>query len=689
MTQRGEHAVCAQVFPDDIRYLKGVGEKRAELYNKLGVDGVSALLRFYPRDYLDFTSPLPIADATRDRSCVIRARVFAKNPEQRIRAGLTIFKVFATDDVTDVVLTFFNSRYAVQGLEEGREYLFYGRVNGTLLSREMSAPLYFPVTQELGLVPIYPLTAGLTSRMIAQNVKQALTLIDEHISDPLPFELRREHELCHLAYALKVIHFPPDPEQLAVARKRLVFEELLTLQLALVLLRRRPRQTASTVVTRTDATPFFDALPFALTGAQQRAINEGLADMQKTVPMNRLVQGDVGSGKTAVAAALCYVCAKNDAQSALMAPTEILARQHYASLAPLLEGAGISCALLTGSTKAAQRRDILARLSSGELSFVVGTHALLTPELTFHRLGLVVTDEQHRFGVGQRASLADKGGHPHVLVMSATPIPRTLALIIYGDLDISVIDELPPGRRAVKTYLIDSAKRHRALGFIRHLLDEGRQAYVVCPVIEESESDLVSATEYAQRLVDEDFRGYRVGLVHGRLKAAEKEKIMRRFYAGEISLLVSTTVIEVGVDVPNAAVMMIENAERFGLSQLHQLRGRVGRGKHESFCILVSDAHGEQTLRRLKAMCATTDGFKLAEEDLKLRGPGDFFGARQHGLPEMRLASLIDDVAMLTLAQGVARSLLETDETLSLPEHAGLRENIKALFGSMSAGSFN
>ena len=681
MTQKG--------FPDNIKYLKGVGEKRAELYRKLGVQSVGALLRFYPRSYLDFTSPYSIADAPRDTTCVVRARVFAKNPEQRIRGGMTLYKVFATDDTSDLVLTFFNAKYAAAGLQEGSEYLFYGKVGGTLLAREMNSPLYFPITGQLGLVPVYPLTAGLSSKIVAQNVKQALALLDETFPDPLPAALREQQELCHLSYALSAIHFPPDAHALAVARKRLIFEELLTLQLALALLRRRPRQTAAAAITDADVSPFISALGFALTGAQTRAIDESLNDMRKTVPMNRLLQGDVGSGKTAVAAALCYACAKNGVQSAFMAPTEILAQQHYASLAPLLEAMGVSCALLTGSVKAAQKKEILSRLASGEIQFVVGTHALLTPEVEFIRLGLVVTDEQHRFGVLQRASLADKGGYPHVLVMSATPIPRTLALIIYGDLDVSVLDELPPGRRPVKTYLIDSAKRHRALGFIRRFLDEGRQAFIVCPAIEEGENDLVSATEYAARLTEEDFRGYPVGLVHGRLKPAEKERIMSRFYVGEISLLVSTTVIEVGVDVPNAVVMLIENAERFGLSQLHQLRGRVGRGRYESYCILVSDASGEQTLKRLQAMCKTNDGFKLAEEDLSLRGPGDFFGARQHGLPEMKLASLVDDIATLKLAQTCAQEILKEDQTLSNPENEGLRKGMEELFGSVGTGSFN
>lgn len=681
--------MSGQGFPNDIQYLKGVGEKRAELYRKLGVGSVGALLRFYPRSYLDFTAPCSVAQAPRDEPCVVRARVFAKNPPQRVRGGMVLYKVFATDDASDLVITFFNGEYAAKALEEGREYLFYGKVGGTLLVREMASPMYYPVTQQPGLVPVYPLTAGLSSNIVAKNIRQALTLVQDTMEDPLPAALRQKLELCHVAYALRSIHFPPDAHALAVARRRLVFEELFTLQLALALLRKRPRKTAALVMKNVDSAPFVDALDFALTDAQSRAISEALADMSRSVPMNRLLQGDVGSGKTAVAAALCYVCAQNGAQAAFMAPTEILAQQHFASLAPLLEQAGIRCALLTGSTKAARRKEILSGLASGDVGFVVGTHALLTDEVGFCRLGLVVTDEQHRFGVRQRAELADKGGHPHVLVMSATPIPRTLALIIYGDLDISVLDELPPGRRPVKTYLIDSQKRARALGFIRRFLDQGRQAFVVCPVIEEGESGLVSAEEYARQLAEEDFRDYRVGLVHGKMKPADKERVMKRFYAGEISLLVSTTVIEVGVDVPNAVVMLIENAERFGLSQLHQLRGRVGRGTHESFCILVSDAKGELTQKRLHAMCQTNDGFELAEQDLALRGPGDFFGARQHGLPELKLASLIDDVATLKLAQACAQELLAQDPTLEKPEHAGLKQGISELFGGINAERLN
>ncbi len=673
----------------NIQYLKGVGEKRAQLYKKLGVDTVDALVRFYPRDYLDLTAPLPIANAPMGEPCVIRARVFGKSPGQRVRGGMMIYKVFATDDQTDIVLTFFNNKYAPESLAEGEDYLFYGRISGAGAHREMPSPQCFSAEEQTGLMPVYPLTAGLSSRMVAANIRQAVAMLGEGGADPLSPELRHTHTLCELGFALRTIHFPPSFHELGVARRRLIFEELLTLELALFQLRRRPKEPASVVLHHPEPAPFIQSLPFPLTGAQQRAIGEALGDMEKDTPMNRLLQGDVGSGKTAVAAALCYVCAKAGAQAALMAPTEILARQHYQSLSPMLEGMGIPCALLTGAQKSTEKRAILAALSAGELGFIVGTHALLSTEVSFARLGLVVTDEQHRFGVGQRANLANKGGHPHMLVMSATPIPRTLALIIYGDLDISILDELPPGRQRVKTYLIDSEKRRRALGFVKRLLDEGRQAYIVCPVIEESESDLVSAMEYAERLAEDEFRGYSVGLLHGRLKAAEKDRVMSRFYAGEISLLVSTTVVEVGVDVPNAALMMVENAERFGLSQLHQLRGRVGRGTHESHCILVSDSQNQQTLARLKAMCKTNDGFALAEEDLKLRGPGDFFGARQHGLPEMKLANLITDAELLHLTQEVAKEILAGDPTLSLSEHQGLRENVGRLFGGVGEKGFN
>lgn len=681
--------MVAANFPKDIQYLKGVGEKRALLYKKLGIADVGALLRFYPRTYLNFTNPCSIASAPYDEPCVIRARVFAKAPEQRIRKGMTLYKVFATDDSTDLVLTFFNTPYTAEALEEGAEYLFYGRAAGTRSRREMPSPLVFPADEEAGLRPVYPLTAGLTNRIVAQNMKQALSLLDDNLSDPLPQRLRQEQELCHLTYALRNIHFPLSAEHLASARKRLIFEELLTLSLSLVLLRSRSHESSAAVLTDTNVEGFYEALPFQLTGAQERAINDALEDMQRPRPMSRLIQGDVGSGKTAVAAALCYAAAKNGLQSALMAPTEILAQQHFASLSPLLTAAGISCALLTGSVKAAQKKEILARLASGELSFIVGTHSLISPDVTFHKLGLVVADEQHRFGVQQRATLAQKGAHPHLLVMSATPIPRTLALMIYGDLDVSVFDELPPGRQTIKTYLIDSEKRHRAYNFIRGFLNEGRQAYIVCPLVEEGESELASAEEFAERLIEEDFRGYKVGLLHGKLKPSKKDEMMRLFQSGEIQLLVATTVIEVGVDVPNAVVMMIENAERFGLSQLHQLRGRVGRGKHASYCILVSDNQNELTRERLTAMCKTTDGFKLAEEDLRLRGPGDFFGRRQHGLPELRLANLVTDMSVLKTTQEAAQQIIESDPALSLPEHQGLKQNITELFGSVSAESFN
>ena len=461
------------------------------------------------------------------------------------------------------------------------------------------------------------------------------------------------------------------------------------MQLGLFLLKGRCRKQTACTMPRTPLDAFFAGLPFTPTGAQLRAIEQGCADLGRGVPMNRLVQGDVGSGKTVVAAALCYTAAKNGFQSAVMAPTEILAEQHYHTFEKLLASCGVRVGLLTGSMTAAQKKNVRRQAAQGELDVLVGTHALVQQDTVFGSLGLVVTDEQHRFGVAQRAALAGKGGNPHVLVMSATPIPRTLALILYGDLDVSVIDELPPGRRQVKTYAVGSDKRERMFRFIRSFLEQGRQAYVVCPLVEEGVSELASAEKYAAEVAGRYLAGYRIGILHGRLASSEKEAVMRAFSAGEIDLLVATTVIEVGVDVPNAAAMVIENAERFGLSQLHQLRGRVGRGNYESVCILVTDARNPQAKRRCQVMCATGDGFLIAKEDLRLRGPGDFFGSKQHGLPALKIADMLEDTALLAEAQSEAQDILRRSPDLEEQQFAGLRENVHSLFGQCAPNGYN
>lgn len=663
----------------NIQYLKGVGEKRARLYGKLGIAAIGDLLEYYPRDYIDFSHPLPIACAPFDRPCAIRARVSAKSPEQRIRRGLSLFKVLVTDGQSDLLITFFNAKYTVSSLKEEETYLFYGRAAGNLSRREMASPLVFPDDPNLSFSPVYPLTEGLSSKMIAANVRQALDTAEGLDYDPLPKGLREANGLCGRKEALENIHFPADEKALAGARRRLTFEELFYLNLALGQAKRASQKETAAPMRPVSMRGFYSLFPFSLTGAQQRAVDECLADFCRDAPMNRLLQGDVGSGKTMVAAACAYFCVQNGYQTAMMAPTEILAFQHYQTWSRLFQNAGISVGFLSGSLSAAAKRQIKEQLAAGQLQIVVGTHALLQESVSFHRLGLVITDEQHRFGVSQRMALAQKtqtGQFPHVLVMSATPIPRTLAFIIYGDLDLSVLDEMPQGRRPVKTYLIDPPKRERAYGFIRKHLDMGEQAYIVCPLVEQGENSpqgLEAAVEQARYLAEKVFAEYSVGILHGRMKSAEKEQVMADFQSGKIRLLVATTVIEVGVDVPNATVMMIQNAERFGLSQLHQLRGRVGRGRSESFCILVSR---QTDSPRLRAVCKTNDGFQVAEEDLRLRGPGDFFGLRQHGLPAMKLAGLLEDMALVEQTRAAALEMLRSDPELLRPEHAGLKKRV-------------
>lgn len=673
----------------DIRYVKGVGEKRAQLFGKLGAGSVGALLRLYPRSYEDWSRPYSIAQAPFNEVCCVKATVAASVKEHRIRAGMVLYRTQATDGESLLQITLFNNRFAASALQEGEAYLFYGKITGTARKREMSAPEIRRASVGQGIHPVYPQTQGLSTKMIEMAVGQAFRGLGDSLADPLPTPLRQAYSLCHLRYALENVHFPESYEALAIARQRLIFEELLTLQLGLLRLRMGTVVKTNLVLGKDESEPFFSLLPFSPTGAQRRAVEEAVRDMKSGKAMNRLLQGDVGSGKTAVAAALCYCAVKNGWQAAMMAPTEILAGQHYRSLSGLLAPAGVRVALLTGSTKAAEKRKIREALAAGEIGLLVGTHSLLQEEVRFSRLGLVVTDEQHRFGVEQRAVLAAKGEQVHMLVMSATPIPRTLALIIYGDLDISVLDELPPGRRQVQTLVMGTGKRERVYAFLKKEMDAGRQAYIVCPLVEEGDGGLTSAEQYAKTLAEGPFSAYSVGLLHGKLKPKQKEQVMAQFQEGSLSLLVATTVIEVGVDVPNATVMVIENAERFGLSQLHQLRGRVGRGKEQSYCILISDARNEAAVRRLKAMRSTSDGFRIADEDLKLRGPGDFFGQRQHGLPELRIADMAEDVEVLRSAQAAARGILQLDPSLSAPEHEGLRRAVEALFDSVGERGLN
>ena len=667
-----------------IQYLTGVGPKRAALYQKLDIHTVRDLLYYFPRSYIDLTAPCDIAAMPLFEQCAVRARVVAKSAPQYIRRGMTLFRVKVADDSGSMVITFFNAKYAVEALKYDTEYIFYGRSGGTLTRREMASPSIYPADLPNALIPVYPLTQGLSSKMVGANISQALQLLGEELDDPIPAFIRQEYHLCHLQFALRNIHLPTDRESAEIARRRLIFEELLMLALSLRSVRDDTYTQTSYVCGKADLQPFFDQLPFTLTGAQQRAIDQVRQDLAKNTPMNRLVQGDVGSGKTMVAAAASYIAFQNHYMSALMAPTEILAQQHYHGLSKLLEPLGMRLGLLCGSMTAKEKRDIKERIALGMVDLVIGTHALISKDVDLPNLALVVTDEQHRFGVRQRASLSEKSNHPHTLVMSATPIPRTLALMIYGDLDVSSIDELPPNRQPVKTYVISSKIKERAYNFLKDHLDRGLQGYIVCPLVEAMETtpaNLQNAEEYADKLARGPFQNYRVGVLHGKMRAKDREAIMQQFASGEIQLLVSTTVIEVGVDVPNAVIMMVENAERFGLSQLHQLRGRVGRGSVQSYCILISDTQNPDTKQRLQVLHQTNDGFKVAEYDLKARGPGDFLGKRQHGLPQLKIADLSSSMDTMEQVQQAAQQIHE--HPLSAGEKVLLQQRIQHILSTV------
>lgn len=665
-----------------ISQLKGIGAKRADAMNRLGIQTPYDLLYHIPRSYLDYTNPVPILSAQPGEECVIRVQIARKLPAQYIRKGMTIFKAVATDGISDITIIMYNNPYGFQALHIGEWYRMYGKMQGNLLRREISAPHVLSDKAKERIFPAYPLTSGISLMVLVNAMKQAIELLHQNPFDWMPEEMRREHKLLPLPTALEQVHFPLNPQTMEAARRRLAFDELLQLQLGMLMQRAESRSKSSyPMCADTDLQPFYRTLPFSLTQGQQNAIAEITRDLCAGTPMNRLLQGDVGSGKTAVAAAACYFTIQNGMQCALMAPTEILAAQHYQTLSAFLEPLGIRIGLLTGSRRAKEKREIQAALADGSIQLIVGTHAIFQKEVTFQRLALVITDEQHRFGVAQRALFADKGGCPHKLVMSATPIPRTLALMIYGDLDISILNELPSGRQPVRTFAVTGKLRSRAYNFIREQLKQKHQAYIVCPMIDDKdESEFQAVTSYAESIQSGAFADYRVGLLHGKMKAADKETVMNAFRQGEIDVLVSTTVIEVGVDVPNATILLIENAERFGLSQLHQLRGRVGRGSAQSYCILMTDHVTEDCRTRMQIMSRTNSGFEIAEADLKLRGPGDFFGERQHGLPPLQIADLSQDTRLLHEVQETAQKLLQQDPALSQPIHSALKMEVLRLF---------
>ena len=676
--------------------LPGVGPARGKKLEKLGLRTLGDVLNHLPQRYEDRRECCALRDAPPDRPCCVSA-IVAETPRiSYVRRGLTLVKVKAVDGAGTVHITFFNQDYIKEVLRAGESYVFYGTVErqGNLFT--MTNPVFERegAARFTGLImPVYPLTAGISNNLLAGLTRRAVEDCLDGLPEVLPAQVRKAHQLCQTQFARKHIHYPASFEELAIARRRLVFEELFVLTCGLAQLKDRRSAGEGR---RMDGAPeeFAALLPFAPTGAQRRAMDDIAADLRSGKAMNRLVQGDVGSGKTAVAAFGAWTAAKNGVQCALMAPTELLAEQHARTLEALLSPAGVRVALLTGSVKGKEKKALLSALAAGEIDLVVGTHALFSQGVEYRELGLVIADEQHRFGVAQRAALAEKGGAvpPHVLVMSATPIPRTLALIIYGDLDVSIMDELPPGRTPVSTFAIGEDKRQRMYGFVRKQVKEGRQVYIVCPSVEESADlpqweepgtapmDLKAVTTYAKELREKVFPDLRVGFVHGKLKSKEKEAVMSAFAAGELDVLVSTTVIEVGVDVPNASLMVVENAERFGLSQLHQLRGRVGRGKHQSWCVLVTSSRSETARERLRALCATNDGFQIAEEDLRLRGPGDFFGKRQHGLPQLKVADFAADMELLKEARAAAEELIAADRSLKKPAHRLLKKKVQELF---------
>ncbi len=657
-----------------------MGEKRSGLYEKLGITTVYDLLYHFPRYYLDFTCPVQISQAPLGESCILRGRVVKKIPAARIRRDLTVYKAVFTDDSADITIIIYNSGYAFDKLQLDCEYFLVGKVTGNMLRREINSPQIFPADMCDLVQPVYHLTEGVSQLLLRQSMHEALKAFDRFIYEPLPKWVMQKYKLCSLEYALKNIHFPQDMHACEIASERLIFDELLTLQLGMLMMKERSRLSSGCRMKDISIDDFYGSLPFTLTNGQLGAVNDCIKDMCGESPMNRLVQGDVGSGKTAVAAGAAYFAFKNGCQTALMAPTEILASQHYETMTEFLSPLGVKTALLTGSMTAKQKKLVKEGIESGEYSVVVGTHALVQKSTVFNKLGLVITDEQHRFGVEQRALLAEKGENPHKLVMSATPIPRTLALMIYGDLDISVLKELPKGRQPVSTYAVTGKLRERTYNFIKQHLDEGRQGYIVCPMIDESDSDLRDVKSYAKKLSEGVFKDYSVGLLHGKMLPAAKEKVMEEFKEHKIDLLVSTTVIEVGIDVPNATIMVIENADRFGLSQLHQLRGRVGRGQFKSDCVLITDNPTDEVKQRLKILSSSSDGFRISEEDLKLRGPGDFFGSRQHGLPKLKIADMSRNTDVLRSAGAAARDILAADRKLEKRENACLKELVNMLF---------
>lgn len=674
---------------DSVTEIKGIGAKKAQTLNNLGIFTVNDLIEHFPRDYEDRSQVKDIADLTENEENTFFALVSAVPENVHIRK-MTVTKVKLSDSTGSVNAVWYNQPFIKNALKKDEEYIFTGIYKKSGYRREVSSPEFEKAGTDkeiLGggrIVPVYPLTSGISQKVLRSLIKTTLDAVKTQLPEFLPLEMRKKYMLCERNFAISNIHFPENDESFFIARKRLVFEELFVLQTALFILKGTAKRNDGIVFkTKGISEESEKAFGFGFTKAQKKVIAEICSDVSKGIPMNRLIQGDVGSGKTAVAMTAALMAVKNGYQAALMAPTEVLASQHYESFKEFFDKFGIKVCLLKGSLKKKEKEAVKELISTGEADVIVGTHAIIQEDVEFKKLGLVITDEQHRFGVKQRNVLSEKGINAHVMVMTATPIPRTLALILYGDLDVSVIDELPPGRQHIDTFAVNSSYHQRAYGFIRKEVENGRQAYMVCPMIEEN--DAIEAKSVMQ-MIDEvsqmDFKGLSVAVLHGKMKADEKERIMKDFAENKIQILISTTVIEVGINVPNATIMLIENAERFGLSQLHQLRGRVGRGKYQSYCILVTDSKSEVTKERMKVMKKTNDGFEISETDLKLRGPGEFFGTRQHGVPQLKIANLYKDADILSQAQAAAKELNRNENWQKDDRYKPLKERINMLFNS-------